>query len=67
MGLLCFYSALSKGELWLVTTLAFAATPVVGCLLGATVMKEHISGLKMLGIALCIVGVVLVMWKPGVK
>ena len=67
VGLLCFYSALSKGDLWLVTTLAFAATPVLGCVIGSVVMKEHISGLKLAGIALCIVGVVLVMWKPGVK
>jgi transporter family protein len=64
LGLLCFYAALSKGEMWKVLTIAFAATPVLGVIIGLAT-HEELTLLKGIGILLCISGVALVMWKPA--
>jgi transporter family protein len=63
LGMLCYYAALSKGELSRVMTIAFTFTPCAGALIAAVALNEMLSPLKLAGISLCCAGVVMLMWK----
>lgn len=57
-AMICFYAALSLGEISRVKPIAFALAPATGVLLGWLVLGEPMSGRKFLGVALILAGVV---------
>lgn len=62
LGMLCYYSAISKGELSRVMTIAFTVTPIAGAIIAAFALNEALSAQKLVGIGLCVAGVVVLMW-----
>jgi bacterial/archaeal transporter family protein len=66
LGLICLYAGLKSGHLATVLTIAFCLAPIVGAVLGGLVLHEKTAPIQMLGIALCVVGVALVIYfKPA--
>ena len=59
-GMLFFYVALSFGEVGRVKPIAFALAPAVGAALGVLVLGESLSVRKVLGIALLVLGVIVI-------
>lgn len=57
-AMICFYAALSLGEISRVKPIAFALAPATGVLLGWLVLGEPMSGRKLIGVALILAGVV---------
>jgi uncharacterized membrane protein len=58
-GMLCFYGALNLGAISKVKPIAFTLAPVVGAVLGWAALGETMSGSKWVGIALIVIGVVM--------
>lgn len=61
VGMLCYYAALSKGELSKVMTIAFTVTPVAGAIIAAYALHESLSVAKLCGIGLCVAGVLVLL------
>jgi uncharacterized membrane protein len=58
-AMIAFYAALSLGEISRVKPIAFAVAPATGVLLGWLLLGESMSPRKLAGVALILVGVVL--------
>jgi bacterial/archaeal transporter family protein len=58
-GMLCFYGALHLGPISKVKPIAFTLAPLVGTLLGWSVLHERMAPVKWVAVALIVVGVVL--------
>jgi len=66
-GMICFYGALSLGEVSRVKPIAFSVAPAAGVILGWLVLGEQMTVQKALGVMLILIGVVLLTWHaPGV-
>jgi transporter family protein len=63
LGMLSFYAAIHAGDLSTVLPVAFGLTPMLGFLLGVTLMGEVFTPYKLLGVVLISVGVVVVTLK----
>lgn len=59
LALVCFYAALSLGEVSRVKPIAFALAPATGVLLGWLALGETMTPRKVLAVALILAGVVL--------
>ncbi|KAA0215560.1 MAG: hypothetical protein DYG94_07245 [Leptolyngbya sp. PLA3] len=57
-AMIFFYAALSQGEISKIKPIAFALAPATGVLLGWLVLHEPMTGRKLAGVALILVGVV---------
>lgn len=57
-AMICFYAALSLGEVSRIKPIAFSIAPATGVLLGWLVLKESMTPQKALGVVLILVGVV---------
>jgi uncharacterized membrane protein len=62
LGIISLYSGLKSGNLSTVMTIAFCLTPVIGTTLGRLVLREKLSAMQLLGIALCVAGAALVIY-----
>ena len=62
LGIVFLYAALRSGAISTVMTIAFCLAPVIGAVLGFLILKERLSPLQMLGVALCITGAVLTVY-----
>ncbi|HWB19579.1 MAG TPA: EamA family transporter [Phycisphaerales bacterium] len=62
-GMLCFYSALSLGEISRVKPIAFSIAPATGVILGAFVLGEQLTLTKIIAVTLILIGVVLLTMK----
>ncbi|MFC1868452.1 EamA family transporter [Thermodesulfobacteriota bacterium] len=60
LGIVFLYTGLKSGNLSTVMTIAFCLAPVVGTALGFIVLGEKLTGVQILGIALCVIGATLV-------
>jgi uncharacterized membrane protein len=58
LAMVCFYTALSLGEVSVVKPIAFSIAPAVGVLLGWLVLGESMDARKMLAVGLILAGVV---------
>ena len=56
LGVIFLYSGLKSGNISTVMTLAFCLTPVLGAIIGYSVLNERLSFVQGLGIFLCITG-----------
>ncbi|MFG0304607.1 MAG: EamA family transporter [Phycisphaerales bacterium JB040] len=63
-AMICFYLALSFGEVSRVKPIAFALAPAVAVLLGVLALGESWEARKLLGVALILVGVVVLAGAP---
>lgn len=63
-AMICFYAALSLGEISRVKPIAFALAPATAVLLGWLVLGESMSMRKMIAVALILAGVVLLTFGP---
>ncbi len=63
-AMICFYGALSLGEVSRIKPVAFATAPAVAVLLGWLLLGEAMSGRKALAIMLILAGVVLLTGSP---
>lgn len=57
-AMICFYAALSLGEIGRIKPIAFALAPATAVVLGWLVLGETMSAQKAVGVALILVGVV---------
>lgn len=57
-AMICFYAALSLGEISKVKPVAFALAPATGVLLGWLVLHEPMTARKLAGVALILLGVI---------
>lgn len=64
VGLLCYYSALQRGQVWLVVPLT-ATYPVISVALGFTVLGERPSVMQWIGVAMIVGGAVLLLFPFG--
>lgn len=64
-GVMCFTLGLKYGDISVVKPIAFSLAPAVAVLLGWLVLKEPMPWTKALGVALVIVGVILVSGTKG--
>jgi len=62
LGIIFLYSGLKSGNLSTVMTIAFCLTPIIGTALGGLLLREKLSSMQMLGIALCVTGSALVIY-----
>jgi len=62
-GMAFFYLALSYGDVGKVKPIAFALAPALGAVLGWLTLGEPMDTRKALGIAVIILGVILLAWK----
>jgi transporter family protein len=62
LGMLCFYKALSEGELSRVLPIAFTS-PIYGALLGIVILGEKAVPSKIVGIILCLLGVAILTYS----
>ncbi len=60
LGLIFLYSGIKTGNIAVVTAIAFCFVPVVTALGGWAFLREKVSLLQAIGIALCIVGAAMV-------
>ncbi len=58
LAMVCFYTALSLGEVSVVKPIAFSIAPAVGVLLGWLVLGESMDARKVLAVGLIVAGVV---------
>jgi uncharacterized membrane protein len=58
LAMVCFYTALSLGEVSVVKPIAFSIAPAVGVLLGWLVLGESMDARKLLAVGLILAGVV---------
>lgn len=65
VAMICFYAALSLGEISRVKPIAFALAPATAVLLGWLALGETMSGRKLLAVALILAGVVLLTLGSG--
>jgi len=63
-AMICFYAALSLGEISRIKPIAFALAPATAVLLGWLVLGEEMSARKGLAVGLIIAGVVLLTFNP---
>lgn len=63
LGMLCFYTGIGTGHLSKVMPIAFGLTPVIGYIMGVTLLNEPSSPIKIMGIVLTVAGVICI----GVK
>ena len=65
--MVCFYTALSLGEVSVVKPIAFSIAPAVGVLLGWLVLGESMDARKVLAVGLIVAGVVVLTTsgRPG--
>jgi drug/metabolite transporter (DMT)-like permease len=66
-AMICFYAALSMGEISRIKPIAFALAPATGVVLGWLLLGESMNGRKLLAIGLILAGVVLLTFNPGAK
>ena len=64
--MICFYAALSLGEVSRVKPIAFALAPATAVVLGWLVLKEGLTVQKALGVALILIGVLVLTGAGGV-
>jgi len=64
-AMICFYAALSLGEVSRVKPIAFALAPATAVVLGWLVLKEGMTVQKALGVALILVGVLVLTGTGG--
>jgi len=60
LGIIFLYTGLKSGNLSTVMTIAFCLAPVIGTALGYFVLREKLTSVQLLGIALCVMGAALV-------
>lgn len=60
LGLTFLYTGLKTGNLSTVMAIGFCSAPVIGAVLGYFVLHEKLASIQILGIALCVIGAVLV-------
>jgi transporter family protein len=66
LGIVFLYTGLKAGNLSTVMTIAFCLAPVIGTALGFFFLREELTAVQILGIALCVVGAALVTYfKPA--
>jgi uncharacterized membrane protein len=67
LAMVCFYTALSLGEVSVVKPIAFSIAPAVGVLLGWLVLGESMDARKVLAVGLIVAGVVVLTTsgRPG--
>ncbi len=65
LAAISFYAALSLGEVSRVKPIAFAVAPAAGVVLGWLVLGEGMTARKALGVALILMGVVLLGWNTA--
>jgi uncharacterized membrane protein len=65
LAMVCFYIALSLGEVSVVKPIAFSIAPAVGVVLGWLVLGEELSARKVLAVALIVAGVVILTTGGG--
>lgn len=63
LAMICFYAALSMAEVSKIKPIAFCLAPAVGALLGWLALGESMTPRKAIGIAVVIVGVLLIAGK----
>ena len=66
-GMICFYTALSLGELSRVKPIAFSIAPATAVILGSIVLREPMTVRKAVAVALILAGVVLLTSGTGAK
>jgi transporter family protein len=59
LGMICFYAALSAGEISRVKPIAFTVAPATAVVLGVLVLGEALTPRKVIAVALILAGVVL--------
>ncbi len=64
-AMICFYAALSLGEISRVKPIAFALAPATAVLLGWLALGETMSARKLLAVGLILAGVVLLTFGPS--
>ncbi len=64
-GVFFFYLGLSGGQISVVKPIAFTLGPAVAVLLAWLVLGEPLSAMKIIGVALVLIGVALVAGAPG--
>lgn len=64
-AMICFYAALSLGEVSVVKPIAFSVAPAVGVVLGWLVLGESMDARKAVAVALILAGVVLLTTGGG--
>jgi bacterial/archaeal transporter family protein len=62
-GMICFYVAISLGEISKVKPIAFTVAPTVAVVLAWLVLGEPLTLRKALGVALVVAGVALIAWR----
>lgn len=62
-GMICFYLAISLGEISRVKPIAFTVAPAVAVILAWLVLGESMSWSKAIGVGLVIAGVFFIAWK----
>jgi transporter family protein len=63
VGMICFYLAISLGEISRVKPIAFTVAPAVAVVLAWLVLGESMSWSKAVGVGLVIAGVFCIAWK----
>lgn len=58
LAMICFYSALSLGEVSTIKPIAFATAPAIAVVLGVTMLGERLTPQKAIGVALIVLGVI---------